>query len=425
MTLGWPGIVRLGLVQTALGAVVVLATSTLNRIMVVELALWAAIPGALVAMHHVVQVTRPRWGHGSDAGGRRTPWIVGGMATLALGGFAAAAGAVLTETSFALGLAISILAYLMIGGGVAAAGTSLLALLATHVAPRRRAAAATIVWMMMIAGFVVTTIAVGAVLDPYSHARLLEVIGTVCATAFAVSALAVLGLERSGREVQPAARAPFLAALAEVWAEPRARNFTIFVGLSMLAYSMQDLILEPYAGEVFGLTPGESTSLSGVQNAGVFAGMLLVGIGASGFGIGSLRFWTVAGCVASAAALGLVTLAGQTGAGAPLQLLVAFLGFANGVFAVAAIASMMGLAGGGGREGTRMGLWGGAQALAFGFGGFLGAASVDVARRLIPDLATAYGTVFLAEAAVFLLAAALAARIGLSRPVPANAIAGE
>ena len=86
-TLGWLGIVRLGLVQTALGAVVVLTTSTINRVMVVELALPAMLPGALVALHYFIQIMRPRLGYGSDVGGRRTPWIIGGMIALATGGF--------------------------------------------------------------------------------------------------------------------------------------------------------------------------------------------------------------------------------------------------------------------------------------------------------------------------------------------------
>ena len=97
--LGLVGIVRLGLVQTALGAIVVLTTSTLNRVMVVEFALPAVLPGALVAIHYAVQVLRPRWGYGSDAGGRATPWIIGGMATLALSGAAAAMGTALLGTS--------------------------------------------------------------------------------------------------------------------------------------------------------------------------------------------------------------------------------------------------------------------------------------------------------------------------------------
>jgi BCD family chlorophyll transporter-like MFS transporter len=85
--LGWLDIFRVALVQTALGAIVVLTTSTMNRVMVVELALPAMVPGALVALHYAVQMLRPRMGHGSDVGGRRTPWIIGGMCVLATGHF--------------------------------------------------------------------------------------------------------------------------------------------------------------------------------------------------------------------------------------------------------------------------------------------------------------------------------------------------
>ena len=86
----WLGIARFGLVQAALGAIVVLTTSTINRVMIVELALPAMVPGLLVTWHYALQVLRPSWGHGSDKGGRRTPWIIAGMGTLALGGFGVA-----------------------------------------------------------------------------------------------------------------------------------------------------------------------------------------------------------------------------------------------------------------------------------------------------------------------------------------------
>ena len=76
--LGWLGIARLGLVQTAIGAIVILTTSTLNRVVVVELALPAMLPGALVGWHHAVQLSRPRWGYGADLGGSRTPWKLRG-----------------------------------------------------------------------------------------------------------------------------------------------------------------------------------------------------------------------------------------------------------------------------------------------------------------------------------------------------------
>ncbi len=104
---GWPSIIRLGLVQTALGAVIVLMTSTINRVMVVELALPALVPGLLVASHYAIQILRPAWGYGSDVGGRRTPWIIGGMAALALGGIGAALGTAVAATSSLLGLALA------------------------------------------------------------------------------------------------------------------------------------------------------------------------------------------------------------------------------------------------------------------------------------------------------------------------------
>jgi BCD family chlorophyll transporter-like MFS transporter len=184
----------------------------------------------------------------------------------------------------------------------------------------------------------------------------------------------------------------------------------------MLAYSTQDLILEPFAGAVFDMTPGESTQLSGIQNAGVLMGMILIALCGSLFKgrlLGSLRFWTVTGCVGSAAALITLSLAGIVGHGWPLEISVFALGTANGAFAVAAIASMMALAGAGeaNREGVRMGLWGAAQAIAFALGGFLGTAAIDVLRWLLSYPDSAYSFVFLAEAALFIVAARLAFRL--------------
>lgn len=418
MTLSWFSIFRMGLIQMCLGAIVVLTTSTLNRLMVVELALPAVLPGLLVALHYGIQITRPNWGFLSDSGGNRTRWIIRGMAALSAGAMIAAYGVVIMETNFGMGLVLSILAYALIGLGVGASGTSLLALLATATAPSRRAAAATITWLMMIAGIAITAGVVGAQLDPYSAGLLLKIVAIVTGGAFVLTCIAIRGIEARVEAIPDAAPMPFRQGLAEVWAERKARNFTLFVFLSMTAYFMQELILEPYAGLVFAFTPGQSTSLSGAQNGGVFLGMVLVGVMATGFKIGTLRAWVIGGCLGSAAMLVILTLLGQIGVGAPLTPAVVGLGFFNGVFAVAAIGSMMALAGEGrgAREGTRMGLWGAAQALAAGFGGLLGAACVDVMRMLtISGDATAFGTVFLIEAALFVAAAYMALRV-MERP---------
>src|SRR5262249_6797575 len=151
---------------------------------------------------------------------------------------------------------------------VGAAGTSLLVLLAKEVDPSRRAAAATITWVTMIVGFIITATLAGLFLEPYSHLRLVSVTAAVGAIAFVLTCVSIAGIGPRAttapvRATEAGERADFFAALKQVWAEPQARRFTIFVFVSMLAYSAQDLILEPFAGAVFGFTPGQSTQLAG------------------------------------------------------------------------------------------------------------------------------------------------------------------
>ncbi len=417
-TLSWIGIVRLGLVQTGLGAVVVLTTSTLNRVMVVELAMPAMLPGALVAIHYSLQVFRPAWGYGSDRGARRTPWIVGGMAVLACGGLLAATATALMAAEPLLGVALAVIAFCLIGGGVGAAGTSLLVLLASLTDDRRRAAAATIVWVMMIVGFIVTTGVAGHLLDPFSPHRLVAVSGSVSVAAMVLTLIGVWGIEPrdaasagQGRQTVPATSS-FRAAFLEVWSEPQSRRFAIFVFVSMLAYSAQDLILEPFAGVVFKMTPGETTKLSGIQHAGTLLGMVLVPLVGAVFprSRGNLQIWTIAGCTTSAIALLCLVAAAAVGPSWPLRETVFMLGVTNGAYAVAAIGSMMALVGAGSekREGVRMGLWGAAQAFAFGIGGFIGTLASDVARFVLTSPALSYAVVFAAEAGLFVLAAVMA-----------------
>jgi BCD family chlorophyll transporter-like MFS transporter len=402
--LGWIGIVRLGLVQAALGAIVVLTTSTMNRVMVVELALPAMVPGALVALHHAMQLLRPRLGHGSDVGGRRTPWIVGGMALLAAGGVGAAAAIAMIPAAPFAGLALATLAFLAIGVGVGASGTSLLVLMAKRVAPHRRPAAATVTWVLMIVGFIVTAAVTGRLLDPYSPERLIAVATGVGIAAVLLTTVALWGLEgHAGDAAEAAPRqasaSDFRAALAEVWAEPASRGFAIFVFVSMLV------------------------------------GMIVVGLAGTVVGRrrpGALRGWMIGGCMASAGALALVGIGGLYGPGWPVRETVFLLGLCNGAYAVAAIGSMMERVGQGQarREGLRMGIWGAAQAVAFGIGGFLGTMAVDGARLVIADPATAYAAVFVGEGLMFVAAALMAsrldfARLGLARAVPRDTATHE
>ena len=413
--LSWIDIIRIGLVQTSIGAVVVIATSTLNRVMVVEIGLPALVPGILMTLHYAVQVLRPRWGHGSDGGQKRTPWIIGGMMILSMGGALAAYGTALMQNDLPIGLFISLIAFLMIGVGVGAAGTSLLTLLAVRSHPARRAPAATIVWTMMIAGFAVTAISAGKALDPFSGERMIMVSCIVSLIAVTVSTLAIWGIERKGtdRPQDESKKVPFREAFKQVWSEPRTRRFTFFVFTAMFAYNAQDLILEPFAGLVFGMTPGQSTQLGGMQHAGVLVGMILVAIAGYLAGKGEallLHRCMIGGCIASGIAMAAVAAGGIVGPQWPIREAVFVLGIANGIFSIAAIGSMMAMARSGheSREGVRMGLWGAAQALAFALGGLTGTLAVDLARWAFGSATPAYTSVFLGEAVLFILAALLA-----------------
>ena len=414
MTLSWLSIVRLGLVQMCLGAVVVLMTSTLNRLMVVELSLAATLPGALVGIHYLVQISRPKWGFLSDIQGNRTKWIILGMIILAVGANLAALCIPLYSMNAIAATILSIFAYTLIGIGVGASGTSLLALLATHTIHHRRAAAATITWLMMIFGIAVTATVVGKLLEPYSAERLLKIVFGLTLVTVAITFTSTLNVERGLSSVYKINNKSqsFFTGLKVIWANRQTQRFSVFVFLSMTAYFMQELILEPYAGLVFSFTPGQSTSLSGMQNGGVFLGMLAVGIACTGYKFGALKNWVWAGCMGSCISLVLIALAGQSPEIVPLAPLVFGLGIFNGMFAVAAIGSMMSLASQNNdrREGTRMGLWGAAQAIAAGFGGLLGTVLVDLLRLANFSHADAYGTVFIFEAALFALAASIATR---------------
>lgn len=416
--MSWWQLTRLGFVQAAIGAVVVLLTTTVNRVIVVELALPASVPGILVALHFGVQLAlRPRLGHDSDRMGRRTPWIIGGLVLCALSGVAVTASLPIMQEHFGLGLLLASVASVALGAGVSASGTPLLAMMSERAAPSQRAGAAAITWILMIVGIIITAAVSGSLLDPFSFARLNAIAAGIGGIGVIVAVLATWGVERramslsqSPTDSTTAPSGSFMHGLKTVWAEPAARTFAGFIFLAMLAYSAQDLILEPFAGIAFGLTPGESTKLSGMHHGGVLVGMIVTALLATR--VGELRQWAAAGCVASAVTYVVLASTPAIGDVQLFRLVVPILGLANGVFAIGAIGSMMALTGdrSDGRAGLRLGVFGAAQAVAYATGTMAGAAGVDLARTLLGSPIRGYLTVFAVEAVLFALSAVLAMR---------------
>ena len=433
--MNWFTIFRLGLVQLCIGSSVVIPLSTLNRLMKVELALPATIAGFLIALHYAVQLTRVNWGHLSDKSQNRSQWIVLGMLILGMGGILASASIPLIESHFSYGIMLAIFSYSLIGFGVGAAGTPLLALLASYSSKSQKGFAASITFLMMILGLAVTGITVGLILDPYSHQKLIKITSSLAIITNIISLLSLRNLERSLQDslngLTPAtinSDVPILEGIKKVWMERDARLFTIFIFISMGAFSMQDPILEPFAGEVFGFTVGESTKLDGFHKIGTLIGIIAIVLCLSKFSIGfsflsivknerlgSEKLWLIIGCLFSALSLFIISFLALTSAEASvLNSVVFFFGISNGVFTAGVLGTMLHLASKGSgdyKEGTRMGIWGAAQAYATMIAVFLSTLLVDVLGLFMTSLPSVYGIVFLTAASFFIASAYLGSLI--------------
>ena len=433
--MNWFSIFRLGLVQLCIGSSVVIPLSTLNRLMKVELALPATIAGFLIALHYAVQLTRVNWGHLSDKSQNRSQWIVLGMLILGIGGILASASIPLIENRFSYGIILALLSYSLIGFGVGAAGTPLLALLATYSSKSQKGFAASITFLMMILGLAITGITVGTILDPYSHQKLLKITSSLAIITIIISFLSLRNLERSLQNSSHAltpntinSDVPILEGIKKVWMEREARLFTIFIFISMGAFSMQDPILEPFAGEVFGFTVGESTKLDGFHKIGTLIGIISIVLCLSkfriGFGslsivknerLGSEKLWLITGCLFSALSLFIISLLALTFTEPNLLNSVVFIfGISNGVFTAGVLGTMLHLASrgsGDNKEGTRMGIWGAAQAYATMVAVFFSTLLVDTLGLIMTSLPSVYGIVFLTAASFFIASAYLGSLI--------------
>ena len=433
--MNWFSILRLGLIQLCIGSSVVIPLSTLNRLMKVELALPATIAGFLIALHYAVQLTRVNWGYLSDKTQNRSQWIIFGMLILGMGGVLASASIPLIESNFAYGIMLALFSYTLIGFGVGAAGTPLLALLASYSSKSQKGFAASITFLMMILGLAITGITAGIILDPYSHQKLIKITTSLAIITNILSYLSLKNLEKSLRNNTvgrtPNATSydvPFLTGIKKIWMEREARLFTIFIFISMGAFSMQDPILEPFAGEVFGFAVGESTKLDGFHKIGTLIGIILIILCLSKFRIGfaslsivknerlgSEKFWLITGCLFSAFSLFIISLLGVTYRDPGILNSVVFLfGISNGVFTAGILGTMLHLASRGSGDnntGTRMGIWGAAQAYATMIAVFFSTVLVDILGLMMNSLPSVYGIVFLTAASFFIAAAFLGSLI--------------
>jgi BCD family chlorophyll transporter-like MFS transporter len=416
-----PRLLRLSLFQVSVGLAMVLLNATLNRVMIVELGISATLVAVLVALPLLFAPARALIGHKSDhhrsfLGWKRVPYLWFGT-LLQFSGLAIMPFAMLVMTGDgASGRVLpgeigGALAFLMVGAGVAMTQTAGLAL-ANDLAPERaRPRVVSLLYVMLLVGMLGSSLVLGQLLREFTPTQL---IGVIQGTAVVTLVLNVVALWKQeartpgGNRHGPAAP-EFAATWADFTAPSRTRRLLAAVGLGAAGFGMQDILLEPYGGQVLGLSVGATTALTALASAGTLAGLALAAR-ALGQGRDPARLAGL-GALAGIMAFALVVFS------APLHSVplfcagVAMIGFGGGLFAVSTLTTAMTL-GEDGQSGLALGAWGAVQATAAGLGilvsGIIrdGVGALALAGALGPGLvdpATGYSIVWHLEIGLLFL----------------------
>jgi BCD family chlorophyll transporter-like MFS transporter len=385
-------LVRLSLFQFAVGMATVLVVGTLNRVMIVELGVGAWLVALMVALPLVVAPLRALIGlksdlHRSFIGWRRVPFVWFG--TLAqFGGLAIMPFALIllggeTTVQLVAGHAAAALAFLLVGAGLQVTQTAGLAL-ATDLAPAQtRPRVVALMYVMLLLGMVGCGFLFSTLLADYTPTRLVQVVqGTAVATVV-LNALAMWKQEpRTNRRAPgdaPGEPRDFRTHWRQVSAGRRMARFLVAVGLGTAAFAMQDIILEPYGGEVLHLPVGATSLLSALTAGGALAAFALAARWlARGGDPLRVAAW---GAVAGLAAFSAVIFAAPLDSALLFRAGAALIGFGGGLFAVGTLSAAMGFDAGG-LHGLVLGAWGAVQATCTGAAVALGGVLRDLVGQL-------------------------------------------
>jgi BCD family chlorophyll transporter-like MFS transporter len=425
-------LLRLSLFQISVGMAAVLLTGTLNRVMIVELGLPAALVALMVALPLLFAPARALIGfrsdhHASALGWKRVPYLWFGS-ILQFGGLAIMPFALLVMTGdghgpAGIGIAGAALAFLMVGAGMHTTQTAGLAL-ATDLAPENsRPRVVALLYVMLLAGMMLSSLVIGAVLRDFSPTRLIQVIQGAAALTMVLNLVALWKQEaRNPAATRRRAEGPpaFGAAWRAFTAPSRTRRLLIVIALGAAGFNMQDVLLEPFGGEVLGLSVGHTTMLTALWAGGMLAGFALAARRLGGGGGDPFRLAAL-GALAGIAAFSLVVFSAPTGSVLLFSAGIVGIGFGGGLFGVATLIAAMGLADGA-RTGLALGAWGAVQATAVGLGTIVAGVIRDTANaaaaagQLGPALAgPSTGYLFVYHLEIALLFATLIALGPLAR----------
>jgi BCD family chlorophyll transporter-like MFS transporter len=412
-----PRLLRLSLFQVSVGMSLVLLVGTLNRVMIVELNVPASLVAVMLAMPLVFAPFRALIGfksdnHKSALGWKRVPFIYKGT-MVQFGGLAIMPFALLVlagEGNSAsvppwVGQAAAALAFLLVGAGLHTTQTAGLALATDLVPVESQPKVVGLMYVMLLLGSVVSALIFGYLLADFTHGRLVQVIQGTAVTTLVLNGIAVWKQEARGRSsvTSGSARDPsFQEAWQSFISGAHAMRRLTVVGIGTLAFTMQDVMLEPYGGQVLGMSVSGTTKLTAAMALGTLIGFGLasrvLARGADPFRMASY------GALAGIPAFAAVILAGPLGSPALFAAGTGIIGFGAGLFSHGTLTATMNFAPSG-QRGLALGAWGAVQATAAGLGIALGGIVRDVALISAPSASAGYASVYVIE--VILLCAAL------------------
>ncbi len=407
-------LLRLSLFQVSIGMSMVLLTGTLNRVMIVELGVPAWLVGLMVSLPLLFAPFRALIGHKSDThksvlGWRRVPYMWFGT-MMQFGGFAIMPFALIllsgdTNGPVWIGEAAATLAFLLVGAGVHTTQTAGLAL-ANDLAPEHvRPRVVALLYVTLLLGMAVSALVFGQVLQHFSQFHLIQVIQGVAVLSVALNCIAMWKQEvrnpqlTSGQEPS----VPFDVAFDKLLKSGRVMRLLVALGIGTAAFAMQDILLEPFGGQVFNMSVSQTTWLNAFMAMGAILGFaisakLLTG-GSDPFRVASM------GALLGVLAFSAVVFSPAIASVNLFSTAAICVGLGNGLFAVGMLTAAMNFAGKD-ASGLALGAWGAVQAtcggLAVAFSGFIRDFISSFAMRgafgtTLQSNATGYAFVYITE----------------------------
>jgi len=408
--------IQLGLVHVAVAMTLVPINSTLNRVMIKELEISATLVAILASLPYLFSPLQVAIGSYSDRhpilGFRRTPYIALGLLLCVIGVIVSPQVAFLMAASPALGILAAALAFGAWGMGYNLSAVSYLSLATEISGEKSRGRTIAIMWFMMIVSIILTSISISRMVEPYSPQALEQ--------AFIVVALAALGLgilglikveERSAQRQTSSTDQHSLGEMVRVIRKsPQVTTFFFYLLLLLAAILGQDILLEPFAAEAFGMTVQQTTRITSIWGVSVLLAILAAG---------ALERRAPRKAVAQTGNLGALTgflfiiAGGFLLNSAVFYVGVVLLGIGTGLSTVANLALMFDLTLPG-YVGLFIGAWGVSNAMSRLVGTLMAGIVRDVATFLTENALFGYMIVFGIEALMLAAAAFMLTRIDSS-----------